>query len=169
MSSLAEPGESPDHESRPAGPGEPLGSVLARLAARLLDAALMLLAVLAGVSLSNTGRIVVLVAVPILYETVMVATAGRTVGKMLLGLHVVRRPDGGRPGWLPALARGAPAGILAAGPTVAAVLAVLSILPMVGDRLLQRSLQDRIARTVVVQRRRPWDARSAARSDPEAL
>ena len=135
---------------------EPLGSVLARLSARLLDAALMLLAVLAGASLSNAGRIALLVAVPILYETVMVATAGRTVGKMLLGLHVVRRSDGAKPGWLPALSRGTPSGILAAGPVLAAVLMVLSILPMVGDTRLQRSLQDRIAGTVVVQRRRPW-------------
>ena len=164
MNTPADPGETPAGESQPTGPQEPLGSVLARLAARLLDAALMLIAVLAGASLSNAGRIAVLVAVPILYETVMVATAGRTVGKMLLGLHVVRRHDGGRPGWLPALTRGTPAGILAAGPTVAAVLVVLSILPMVGDTRLQRSLQDRIARTVVVQRQRPWGARSAAPS-----
>ena len=114
----------------------------------------MLIAVLAGASLSNAGRIALLVAVPILYETVMVAAAGRTVGKMLLGLHVVRRSDGGRPGWLPALTRGTPSGVLAAGPTVAAVLMVLSILPMVGDTRLQRSLQDRIAGTVVVQRQR---------------
>ena len=76
---------------------EPLGSVLSRLAARLFDAALMLLAVLVGIPLPNGGRIAVLVAVPILYETIMVATAGRTAGKMIMGLHVVRRSDGGRP------------------------------------------------------------------------
>ena len=164
MNVPAEPAENPAGESEPTGPQEPLGSVLARLSARLLDAALMLLAVLAGAGLSNTGRIALLVAVPILYETVMVATAGRTVGKMLLGLHIVRRSDGGTPGWLPALTRGTPSGILAAGPTVAAVLMVLSILPMVGDTRLQRSLQDRIAGTVVVQRQRPWGSRSTAGS-----
>ena len=142
-------------------PQEPLGSVLARLAARLFDAALMLLAVLAGNPLPDSGRIALLVAVPILYETVMVATAGRTFGKMLLGLHVARRRDGGRPEPMQALARGAPAGILAAGPVVAAVVVMLCLLPMVGDLRLQRSLQDRIARTVVVQRRRPWGGRSA--------
>ena len=168
MNVPAEPGESPAEESQPAGPQEPLGSVLARLSARLLDAALMFVAVLAGASLPNAGRIALLVAVPILYETVMVATAGRTVGKMLLGLHIVRRSDGGTPGWLPALTRGTPSGILAAGPTVAAVLMVLSILPMVGDTRLQRSLQDRIAGTVVVQRQRPWGARSPAGSGRSA-
>ena len=162
MNIPAEPSETTLDESEPTGPQEPLGSVLARLAARLFDAALMLLAVLASVPLSDSGQIAVLVAVPILYETIMVATVGRTVGKMLLGLHIVRRPDGGRPGWLPALTRGAPAGILAAGPQVAAILMVLSVLPMVGDTRLQRSLQDRIAGTVVVQRQRPWGARSAA-------
>ncbi|MCE2524704.1 MAG: RDD family protein [Acidimicrobiia bacterium] len=139
---------------------EPLGSVLVRLAARLFDAALMLLAVLAGIPLPDSGRIAILVAVPILYETIMVAMCGRTVGKMVMGLHVVRRRDGGRPELLPSLARGAPAGILAAGPVFAAIVMLLCILPMVGDTRLQRSLQDRIARTVVVQRQRPWAARS---------
>ena len=147
---------------------EPLGSVLSRLAARLFDAALMLLAVLAGIPLPNSGRIALLVVVPILYETVMVATAGRTAGKMVMGLHVVRRSDGRRPGWAPSLARAAPSGILAAGPQLAAILVALSILPMVGDTRLQRSLQDRIARTVVVQRQRPWGARSAAGSASES-
>ena len=146
---------------------EPLGSVLSRLAARLFDAALMLLAVLAGTPLPNSGRIAMLVAVPILYETIMVATAGRTAGKMVMGLHVVRRSDGRRPEWVPSLARAAPSGILAAGPQVAAILMALSILPMVGDTRLQRSLQDRIASTVVVQRRRPWGARSSAGSAPD--
>ena len=157
-------GESQEGESQEFVLQEPLGSLLSRLAARLFDAALMLLAVLAGTPLSNSGRIAMLVAVPILYETVMVATAGRTAGKMVMGLHVVRRSDGRRPDWVPSLARAAPSGILAAGPQVAAILMALSILPMVGDTRLQRSLQDRIARTVVVQRRRPWGARSSAGS-----
>ena len=94
----------------------------------------------------------------------MVATAGRTAGKMVMGLHVVRRSDGRRPDWVPSLARAAPSGILAAGPQVAAILMALAILPMVGDTRLQRSLQDRIARTVVVQRQRPWGARAKAGS-----
>lgn len=168
MSTPPHPSDDP-RDDPPADPQEfvlqePLGSVLARLAARLLDAALMLLAVLAGTPLPNSGRIAVLVAVPILYETIMVATVGRTVGKMVMGLHVVRRADGSRPDWLPALARGSPAGILAAGPQIAAILMFLCLLPMVGDTRLQRSLQDRIARTVVVQRQRPWGGRSAAGS-----
>ena len=143
---------------------EPLASTLARLSARLLDAALLLLAVLASVPLSDGVRLVVLVVVPIVYEAVMVTTAGRTVGKMILGLHVVRRADGGRLAWLPSLARATPAGILAAGPVLAAVVVVLCILPMIGDQRLHRSLQDRIARTVVVQRQRPWVTRPAAGS-----
>ena len=143
-------------------PQEPLASVLARLSARLFDAALLMLAVLASVPLPDGGRFAVLVAVPILYEAVVVTTAGRTVGKMILGLHVVRRTDGGRPDWLPSLARGALAGILAAGPVLAAVVVALCIIPMVGDMRLHRSLQDRIARTVVVQRQRPWAARTTA-------
>ncbi len=164
-------GESPSEDPRTEEPRdgepqefvlqEPLGSVLSRLAARLFDAALMLLAVLASAPLPNGGQIAFLVAVPILYETIMVATAGRTAGKMIMGLHVVRRSDGGRPEWLPSLARGAPAGILAAGAVPAAVVVAVCILPMVGDVRLQRSLQDRIARTVVVQRQRLWGAGSA--------
>ena len=152
------PGES--QESQEPLLQEPLASALARLAARLLDAAVMLVVVLASVPLARGGRLAALVVVPILYEAVMVATAGRSVGKMLLGLHVVRRSDGGRPAWLPSLARGAPAGILAAGPVLAAVIVVLCILPMVGDQRLHRSLQDRIARTVVVQRQHPWPLRA---------
>ena len=164
MSTPPHSSDDPPTESREFVLQEPLGSLLARLAARLFDAALMLLAVLASVPLPDGGRFAVLVAVPILYDTIMVATAGRTIGKMIMGLHVVRRHDGARPEWLPALARGAPAGILAAGPQFAAMMMVLCILPMVGDTRLQRSLQDRIARTVVVQRQRPWGARSAAGS-----
>ena len=164
MTRSPEPLDTPPDEPGEFVLQEPLGSVLERLAARLFDAALMLLAVLASVPLPNGGRIAVLVAAPILYETVMVATRGRTAGKMIMGLHVVRRSDGARPEWLPALARSAPAGILAAGPQVAAIMMALCILPMIGDMRLQRSLQDRIARTVVVQRRRPWGARSATGS-----
>ena len=157
----------PGNDRRPAGEPpevgarEPLGSLPARLSARLFDAALMMLPVMASEPLPRGGRIAVLVVFPILYETAMVAVAGRTAGKMLLGLHVVRRHDGARPRWGPSLARAAPSGILAAGPVVAAILMVLSILPMVGDVRLHRSIQDRLARTVVVQRRRPWAARSA--------
>ncbi len=163
MESPPQASRTPSEEPRgEVAPSEPLGSLLARLSARLFDAALMLLAVLASVPLPHSGRIAVLVALPIAYETVMVALAGRTAGKMLLGLHIVRRSDGGRPGWGPALARGAPAGILAAGPQLAVVLMVLSLLPMVGDSRLQRSLQDRLARTVVVQRQRPWGSRPTA-------
>ncbi len=161
MSTPLHPSDDPPTDPREFVRQEPLGSVLARLAARLFDAALMLLALLAANPLPNGGQIAILVAVPVLYETIMVATAGRTVGKMIMGLHVVRRPDGDRPDWLPALARGSPAGILAAGPLFAAIVMVLCILPMVGDTRLQRSLQDRIARTVVVQRQRPWGARPA--------
>jgi uncharacterized RDD family membrane protein YckC len=160
--------DSPSDEPREFVLQEPLGTVLARIAARLFDAALMLLAVLASVPLPDSGRIAFLVAVPILYETIMVAVAGRTAGKMIMGLHIVRRSDGGRPEWLPSLARGSPAGILGASPLAAAILMALCILPMVGDIRLQRSLQDRIARTVVVQRRRPWGARAAAGSAPGA-
>ena len=162
MSTPPHPSDDPSTDPREFVLQEPLGSILARLAARLFDAALMLLAVLAGIPLPNSGRIALLVAVSILYETVMVATVGRTVGKSIMGLHVVRRSDGGRPQWLPALARGSPAGILAAGPQLAAILMLLCLLPMVGDTRLQRSLQDRIARTVVVQRQRPWAGRSTA-------
>lgn len=162
MTQSPEPRDTPPDEPQEFALQEPLGTVLARLAARLFDAALMLLAVLASVPLPNSGRIAVLVAVPILYETVMVATRGRTAGKMVMGLHVVRRADGGRPEWLPALARSAPSGILAAGPQIAVIMMALCILPMIGDMRLHRSLQDRIARTVVVQRQRPWGARSSA-------
>ena len=159
-------GESRDGEPQEFVLREPLGSVLARLAARLFDAALIVLVALASVPLPKAGQIAFLVAVPIIYETLMVARAGRTVGKMLLGLHVVRRSDGGPPDWGAALARGSPSGILAAPPTVALVVTVLGLLPMIGDVRLQRSLQDRLARTVVVQRQRPWGARSAARPSP---
>lgn len=167
MTQTPEPLDTPSGEPAEFVLQEPLGTVLARIAARLFDAALMLLAVLASVPLPNSGRIAFLVAVPILYETIMVAVTGRTAGKMIMGLHVVRRSDGGRPEWLPSLARAGPAGILGAGPQAAAILMAVCVLPMVGDTRLQRSLQDRIARTVVVQRRRPWGARSAAGSTPD--
>ncbi|MGH3372693.1 MAG: RDD family protein, partial [Nocardioidaceae bacterium] len=57
----------------------------------------------AGPSPDGTGVMLVAIVatfvVYLLYEVVLVAARGRTVGKQVMGLVVVRTDDGGRPGF----------------------------------------------------------------------
>ncbi|GAB6904068.1 RDD family protein [Kineosporia succinea] len=43
--------------------------------------------------------------IPLVYQIVMIALKGATVGKMVLGVRVVRIEDGQLPGWVPSLLR----------------------------------------------------------------
>ncbi|MCD5349243.1 RDD family protein [Kineosporia mesophila] len=103
-----------------------------RLAAQLIDGLLLsvvfaILFVLMGLALwsgddsvgsgsasgaTSAGEtVVVLLAyaiaflIPLVYQVTMIATRGATVGKMVLGVRVVKIEDGQVPGWVPALLR----------------------------------------------------------------
>ena len=101
-----------------------------RLVARVVDWGLLCIVgvamlLLAG-ALSDDWEIeVVLVSihlcvvlVGVLYEWILIATRGHTIGKFVAGVTVRRAADGGVPGWKPAILRLAIPTVVAAGPAV---------------------------------------------------
>ena len=87
------------------GPGS-LGTIPRRLAGYLIDVLIFMPII---VVYNVTGqplvlRLTLLVATAV-YEIVLIATRGATVGQMVLKLRVVRRSDGQIPGWSPAVRR----------------------------------------------------------------
>ena len=110
------------------------------------------------------------VAIGILYEGILIAGRGHTIGKFVAGLAVRRAADGGVPGWKPAMLRLAIPALAAAVPT-AVVLCVrlagfaesasvgLLLLGVVGAAICylsstwtrdRRGWHDKVAGTVVV-------------------
>jgi uncharacterized RDD family membrane protein YckC len=95
----------------PDGPGS-LASIGQRAIARIIDTALVAvpLSVVSIVWFSETSDGEISVAAPVwvialffaldlTYEVTMVRLFGQTLGKMLLGIRVVRLPDGAHPDW----------------------------------------------------------------------
>lgn len=98
----------------------------------------------------------VAVCVVIVYETAFVAWRGQTPGKMLMSIRVVDVRSGEPPPAVMALLRVAPVGGVVAvlpGQIFPVVLVVLYF--TAGFARDSRGLLDRLARTVVVQTRRP--------------
>jgi uncharacterized RDD family membrane protein YckC len=89
-------------------------------------------------------------AVALVYEVVMIALLGRTVGKMAMGTRVVRLVDGERPGWSDATMRALVPLSLGAIPRVGIVLAVL-VYSMAMWNPLRQGLHDKAAGTLVVR------------------
>ncbi|MEY2443842.1 MAG: hypothetical protein QOC57_2469 [Ilumatobacteraceae bacterium] len=85
-----------------------------------------------------------------IYQTVMVALFGRTVGKMALGTRVVRLVDGGRPGWSEATMRALLPLALGAIPRVGVFLGVM-VYSLAMWNPLRQGLHDRAAGTLVVR------------------
>jgi uncharacterized RDD family membrane protein YckC len=139
-----------------------LATIPQRALALLIDTVLVLLpvaglAVLAGVNPfddgeSAAGLVVVTAAwvgIAVVYETVAIGRFGRTVGKRVLGLEVVRRDDGGRVGWAAAARRAlvpAAAGLV---PWVGFALRVAVYL-RAGFHPLRQGWHDAAAGTLVV-------------------
>jgi uncharacterized RDD family membrane protein YckC len=147
----------------------------ARLIARLIDTALVLLALLPLALVAGwlgldqgphfddvTGQLVdggspslrhllevVAVATAVAYEIALTATQGATVGKRALHLRVVRRLDGSLPGWGRAVARWLvpAAGLLVCGVGEFVVYAS----PLFDGSGLNRGWHDRTAGTVVIR------------------
>ncbi|HZT64728.1 MAG TPA: RDD family protein [Acidimicrobiales bacterium] len=142
--------------------GAELAHGLHRVAAKLIDGLVLspiMLIVFARSGVTTTsGQIPVLPAstvwivllIQAVYEVVLVAVRGQTVGRMAVRIRVVRDHDGGVPGWLRSLARWAT--VVAAGlvPVVGPYLALLVYLWVFWDRRRQ-GIHDKVARTVVVR------------------
>lgn len=155
-----------------------------RVAARVIDLAVLSLAQLVPyvvLSLGGTAvGVLLLIAVTLLYEPVLTRFAGGTVGKVALGLRVVRAEDGtSRPmfgaglgrwvffyffAWLPApFVLQTAVAVLAGGPDELyydgggllflpfLIVGILDALWLLWDRPLRRCLHDRAAKTFVVR------------------
>ena len=93
---------------------------------------------------------IALTSVAFVYETLMIALTGRTVGKIALGTRVVRLVDGGRPGWYEAAMRALVPLSLGAIPRVGIVLSAL-VYSMAMWNPLRQGLHDKAAGTLVVR------------------
>lgn len=106
------PQDPKDPEGYPeAGPGS-LASIGQRAVARIIDTALIAvpLSVVSLVWFTETTDgelsidapiwvLAIFFAVDLVYEVTMVRMFGRTLGKMALGIRIVRIPDGAHPDW----------------------------------------------------------------------
>jgi uncharacterized RDD family membrane protein YckC len=130
----------------PALPTEfPLASWGRRAAALLLDAFIVVvgLTVLEGFSL---GEVLAIILLPVLYHWLMVGVWGQTLGKMALGVRVVRATDAGRVGYSRALGRVACIWVLG----VLVLPLLLAYLWPLWDKRNQ-TLYDKMVDTVVVR------------------
>ena len=89
-------------------------------------------------------------AVALVYQTVMIALFGRTVGKLALGTRVVRSVDGARPVWTEAVMRALLPLSLGAIPSVGLFLVVL-VYSLALWTPLRQGLHDKAAGTLVVR------------------
>lgn len=153
-----------------AQPAVPAGLVLApiirRIGGLVLDQVLVALPVVlvviaVGYTPSDTVTSkslllfnIALTSVAFVYETLMIALAGRTVGKIALGTRVVRLVDGGRPGWTEATMRALVPLSLGAIPRVGVFLGVL-VYSLALWNPLRQGLHDKAAGTLVVRHSGP--------------
>jgi uncharacterized RDD family membrane protein YckC len=146
-------------------PTVPAGVVLApiarRIAGLILDqilVALPVVLVVIAIGYTPTDTVtskallvfnIALTSVAFVYETLMIALLGRTVGKIALGTRVVRLADGGRPGWSEAVMRALVPLSLGAIPRVGVFLGVL-VYSLALWNPLRQGLHDKAAGTLVV-------------------
>jgi uncharacterized RDD family membrane protein YckC len=144
----------------------PAGLVLApigrRAAGLLLDRFIVAVPVVAvviasgftpGDTMSSRSLLIFNVTVTVaalVYETLMIALLGRTVGKLALGTRVVLLVDGGRPGWTQAAMRSLVPLSLGAIPRIGVFLTVM-VYSLAMWNPLRQGLHDRAAGTLVVR------------------
>jgi uncharacterized RDD family membrane protein YckC len=156
-----------DEVAQPAVPaGLTLAPIIRRFAGLLLDQILVALpAVVVVLALGFTPSDEVtsksllmfnigVTSVAFVYETVMIARLGRTVGKIAFGTRVVRLVDGGRPGWSDATMRAIVPLSLGAIPKVGVFLGVL-VYSLAMWNPLRQGLHDKAAGTLVVRNSTP--------------
>lgn len=142
--------------------GQTLATAGQRIGARLIDVVIQIgigVVVIAaiigsGVGEFSIGALFVSVVFGFLYEATMVALKGGSLGKLILGLAVVREENGETPpGWEPALMRWIPSlvGLVPIiGLLISLVVFVLSLVWLFNDPKRQ-TVYDRIAKTMVIQ------------------
>jgi len=156
------------------GPGPvPMASMGQRLGARLLDALLLVVAAaiviggFAGISLATfdlaPGQdppdwffiviiLLLYVALPLgaaLYEILLIARRGATIGKSVVGVRVVRIADGQLPGTGPALARWVIPFLGSFLCGIGQLLVYLS--PFFDDETRRQGWHDKVAKVIVVR------------------
>jgi uncharacterized RDD family membrane protein YckC len=142
--------------------GQRLATAGQRVGARLIDAvisiaiAIPVFAAIFGSGLGefNFGVLLLGIAFSFAYEAAMVALKGGSLGKLILGLAVVRQDTGETPpGWEPAIMRWIPSlvgNIPVIGFLISLVVFVLSLFWLFNDPKRQ-TVYDRIAKTMVIQ------------------
>jgi uncharacterized RDD family membrane protein YckC len=152
-----------DEVAQPAVPaGLVLAPILRRIGGLLLDQIIVALPVVVVVvafgftpsdnvtSESLLGFSIAVTSVALVYETIMIALLGRTVGKLALGTRVVRLVDGGRPGWSESAMRALVPLSLSSIPRVGVFLGVL-VYSLALWNPLRQGLHDKAAGTLVVR------------------
>ncbi|HAY67411.1 MAG: RDD family protein [Acidimicrobiaceae bacterium] len=142
--------------------GQRLATAGQRIGARLIDTVIMVIIVIAilaaifgsGIGEFNAGVLILGIAFSFAYEAAMVALKGGSLGKLILGLAVVREDSGlTPPGWEPAIMRWIPGlagNVPVIGPLISLVVFVLSLIWLFNDPKRQ-TVYDRIAKTQVIQ------------------
>ena len=152
-----------DEVARPAVPaGLVLAPILRRIAGLLVDQILVALPVVIVIfalgftpddTVTSKSLMVFNIAVTcvaFVYETLMIALLGRTVGKIAFNTRVVRALDGGRPVWYEASMRALVPLSLGAVPRVGVVLGAL-VYSLALWNPLRQGLHDKAAGTLVVR------------------
>jgi uncharacterized RDD family membrane protein YckC len=142
--------------------GLTLAPIIRRAGGLLLDQFIVALPVVlvvlsAGFTTSDTVTTrslllfdIALTSVALVYQTVMIATLGRTVGKIAFGTRVVRT-DGGPVGWSASSMRALVPLSLGAIPRIGVFLSVL-VYSLALWNPLRQGLHDKAAGTLVVRR-----------------
>lgn len=148
-----------------------LASPGARLGARVLDAVIMIVAIII-ISLVGIGSAIGLASddeasaglsfgailltaflsavIGVAYEVTMIALKGQTVGKMATNVKVVRADNGLLPGWGKSIGRWIIPALLAFVPFIGWILALLVYISLTWDRARQ-GWHDKTAGTIVVK------------------
>lgn len=146
-----------------------LASPGARLGARILDIVIMVIGTVVlfilGVSAlffstspdEETGVLlsillfgVLILLIGLLYEVVMIATRGQTLGKMMTSIKVVRADNGAVPGWGKSIGRWIIPSVVLVIPYVGWIVYLLIYLSLVWDSARQ-GWHDKAAATLVVK------------------
>lgn len=93
------------------------------------------------------------IGLAVVYETICVTLWGQTLGKLVLGLRVVRQVNGRCPLWWEAAIRIALPGAVAVIPSPLAKAAAVALYIVAVSDPIRRSVPDRAAGTVVVRSR----------------
>ena len=138
-----------------------LADPIARLGAKVIDWLMfwvVTLAVILPTAFAFRGsgpRIIVLLflmfaLLGLIYDPVLIATRGQTVGKMATKIRVARADNGDLPGWGKSIGRWAIPGVLSFIPLVGFILALLCYASLTWDGSRQ-GWHDKAAGTVVVK------------------